>query len=89
LPFSESDAHLRDILESILHIERFVEGMDPEAYGHDEKTKSAVERKIQILTEAVIRLEAEGPERFPDIDWKDTPDWATFCAIPITGSAMK
>ncbi len=32
--------------------------------------KSAVERKIQILTEAVIRLERAGPERFPEIDWK-------------------
>lgn len=70
MPFSESDTHLRDILESIRHIERFVEGMDLDAYSQDEKTKSAVERKIQILTEAVIRLESEGPERFPDIDWK-------------------
>jgi uncharacterized protein with HEPN domain len=25
---------------------------------------------MQILTEAVIRLEMEGPEAYPEIDWK-------------------
>jgi uncharacterized protein with HEPN domain len=44
--------------------------MDFSSYQRDEKTKAAVERKIQILTEAVIRLEMEGPGAFPEIDWK-------------------
>jgi uncharacterized protein with HEPN domain len=44
--------------------------MEFTGYQRDEKTKAAVERKMQILTEAVIRLEAEGPEVYPDIDWK-------------------
>ena len=39
-------------------------------YPRDEKTKAAVERKMQILTEAVIRLEMEGSEAYPEIDWK-------------------
>jgi len=40
------------------------------AYQHDEKTKAAVERKIQIVTEAVTRLEMEAAEAYPEIDWK-------------------
>lgn len=51
-------------------MEEFVQGIDFEGYRDSEITKSAVERKIQILTEAVIRLEGEGPEAFPEIDWK-------------------
>ena len=70
MPFRDSETHLRDIIDSIGHIEQFVVGMDVDAYRRDEKTKSAVERKIQILTEAVIRLEEEGPEAFPEINWK-------------------
>lgn len=71
MPFRNSETHhLRDILESILYIEQFVKGLPFEAYRQDELTKSAVERKIQILTEAVIRLEGEGPEAYPEIDWK-------------------
>jgi uncharacterized protein with HEPN domain len=69
LPFSDPARLLRDILESIDRIGEFVAGMDFEAYAQDEKTKAAVERKIQILTEAVIRLEqAEGREAY-EIDW--------------------
>jgi uncharacterized protein with HEPN domain len=44
--------------------------MDFAEYRQDEKTQAAVERKMQILTEAVIRLEMDDTESFPDIDWK-------------------
>jgi uncharacterized protein with HEPN domain len=39
-------------------------------YERDEKTKAAVERKLQIITEAVIRLEMECADAYPEIDWK-------------------
>jgi len=61
---------LRDILESIDQIDGFIQDMDFDAYQRDEKTRAAVERKMQILTEAVIRLEMECPEAYPEIDWK-------------------
>jgi uncharacterized protein with HEPN domain len=70
LPFRDTERHLRDILESIDRINEFVGEMDLAAYQLDEKTKAAVERKMQILTEAVIRLEMQGPEVYPEIDWK-------------------
>jgi uncharacterized protein with HEPN domain len=57
-------------LESIDLIGEFIRGMDYSSYQRDGKTQAAVERKLQILTEAVIRLEVEGPGAFPEIDWK-------------------
>jgi uncharacterized protein with HEPN domain len=70
LPFRDPERHLRDILESIDQINEFVGEMDFKAYQEDEKTKGAIERKMQILTEAVIRLETKGLESYPEIDWK-------------------
>ena len=70
MPFRDHESHLRDILQSIDQINEFVGNMTFAIYQRDEKTKAAVERKIQILTEAVIRLETEDPEAYPDIDWK-------------------
>jgi uncharacterized protein with HEPN domain len=70
LPFRDHESHLRDILESIDQINEFVGNMTFAAYQQDERTKAAVERKIQILTEAVIKLETEDPDAYPEIDWK-------------------
>jgi uncharacterized protein with HEPN domain len=70
LPFRDHESHLRDILDSIDQINEFVGNMTFAIYQRDEKTKAAVERKIQILTEAVIRLETEDPNAYPEIDWK-------------------
>ena len=70
MPFKDSERHFRDILGSIDQIEKFIGDMNFLAYREDEKTKAAVERKLQILTEAVIRLEMDDAEAFPDIDWK-------------------
>ena len=44
--------------------------MDFEAYKEDRKTKSAVERELQIISEAAIRLGEEGVRRAPGPDWK-------------------
>lgn len=70
MPFRGSERHLRDILESIDQMNGFIGDMNFSTYQQDEKTKAAVERKMQILTEAVIRLEIEAQDSYPEIDWK-------------------
>jgi len=70
MPFSDPQRHLHDVLEAIDRIGEFVGDMDFAAYQADEKTKAAVERKIQILTEAIIRLDDESPGAYPEIDLK-------------------
>jgi len=70
LPFRDSRVHLQDILESIDYIADFVDGMDYEAYRRDRKTRSAVERELQVITEAAIRLGDDAEAVCPGPDWK-------------------
>jgi uncharacterized protein with HEPN domain len=71
LPFKEPNASLRDILESIDKIERFTAGMDLIAFSEDEKTISAVERELQKISEAAIRLGNEAEALCPGLPWRD------------------
>lgn len=89
MPFKDTARHLRDILECIDLINEFVRDMDLAAYQRDEKTRSAVERKLQVLTEAVIRLETDDPEAFPEIDWKAYRGMGNFLRHSLTGYRTK
>lgn len=75
MPFRDSYTHLRDILEGLDHIESFLGNMDLEAYKADIRTKSAVERQMQIITEAAKRLGDEAEALCPG------PDWPGFCRM--------
>lgn len=55
---------LLDIIENIDRINQHVTGFDIEAFLSDEKTIDAVERCLQRITEAVIKI---GPERMASI----------------------
>lgn len=70
MPFRDVKRHFEDVLAAIDKISEFLSGMDFDAYCSDDRTKSAVERKLQIITEAVIRLEDDGQGAFPEIDHK-------------------
>ncbi len=70
MPFRDNQTHLRDILGGIERIEAFVAGMDLDAYRIDELRKSAVERQLQIITEAAKRLGEDAYALCPDEDWK-------------------
>jgi len=70
LPFRDNSTHLREILEAIEYVESFLSGMDFDAYKADPKTKSAVERQMQIITEAAVRLGEEAETLVPGPDWK-------------------
>ncbi len=73
MPFRDDQTHLQDIVESIALIGEFLGDMDFEVYQKDLKTKSAVERQIQILTEAAKRLGEESGTRYLG------PDWRSYC----------
>jgi uncharacterized protein with HEPN domain len=71
LPFRDTDRSLRDIADAIGMIEQFTAGMDFEGLHQDPKTIAAVERKLQIISEAAIRLGTEAERRCPGIAWSD------------------
>lgn len=70
MPFRDPRRHLEDVLDAINKIDEFIGAIDLNAYRADDKTKAAVERKIQVLTEAIIRLDDESPGAYPEIDQK-------------------
>jgi uncharacterized protein with HEPN domain len=71
MPFEDARSHFEDILENIQHIERFVTGMDINAYRLDDKTQAAVERKMLNLSEAAIRLKGDAEALCPGVPWRD------------------
>ncbi|MGD0887780.1 MAG: HepT-like ribonuclease domain-containing protein [Acidobacteriaceae bacterium] len=78
MPFRDTQSHLRDIDESIDLIDTFLLGMDFEAYRMDLKSQSAVERQLQIITEAAIRLGEEAETLCPGPDWKGIRGMGNF-----------
>jgi uncharacterized protein with HEPN domain len=65
-------------VESIDNIASFVMDMDLEAYRNDLKTKSAVERQLQIIAEAAIRLGEEAETICPGPDWRGVRGMGNF-----------
>lgn len=70
MPFRDATLHLSDVLAAIELIDLFVGEMSFEDYALDLKTKSAVERQLQIITEAAYRLGEDGDRACPGPDWK-------------------
>ncbi len=70
MPFRDAQMHLGDILRSIDHIDTFLGEIVVEDYLQDLKTRSAVERQLQIITEAAIPLGDEAEVLFPGLDWR-------------------
>jgi uncharacterized protein with HEPN domain len=64
LPFSDPNRSLRDIVDATGMIEQFTADIDFEAFREDPKTVAAVERKLQITSEAATRLGKEAEKRF-------------------------
>ena len=75
MPFKDDERHLRDIIESVDLIDNFLGEINFAAYQNDPKTKSAVERQIQILTEAAKRLGEDSGPRYLG------PDWRSYCNL--------
>ena len=63
--------YLKDIMTVIESIEAFIAGMDFEAFRADDKTASAVVRKLEILGEAAKRVPEEVRRKYPQVPWKE------------------
>jgi len=68
-----------DIWEAVEKIERYVSGMDHDAFVGDEKTIDSVVRKLEIIGEARKPLAARFPETVPrdqvaSNHWSQTSD---------------
>lgn len=71
MPEREFVDYLKDLLDSMVKIERFIEGMDYQAFSEDEKTLFAVIRALEIVGEAVKHIPDEIRTGSPEIPWKE------------------
>lgn len=63
--------YLQDILDAMLAIEQFVEGISFDEFKTDDKTSSAVIRKFEIIGEAAKHIPEEIRNKYPLIPWKE------------------
>ncbi len=61
---------IKDIIEAVESIEKFVSGMSFEGFVEDDKTLSAVIRKFEIIGEATRNIPDWIKEKYPRIPWK-------------------
>jgi len=66
----EYSLYLKDILEAMAAIEKFVAGMEFEDFKNDDRTSSAVIRKFEIIGEAIKHIPDEIRNKYPQIKWK-------------------
>ena len=62
--------YLGDILDAIELIAQFTSGLDFESFRENPMAIAAVERKLQIISEAAIRLGERAERLCPDQPWR-------------------
>jgi uncharacterized protein with HEPN domain len=62
---------IKDILDCIEKIDEFVGDMDYEEFVEDDKTSSAVVRKLEIMGEAAKSIPHELKQNYKEIPWSD------------------
>ena len=67
----DSTLYLKDILAAIESIEGFIVGMDVDTFQTDDKTTSAVMRKLEIIGEAVKQIPDELRQKHSQVPWKE------------------
>jgi len=76
-------AHLHDVVQAGKAVKRFVEGRSFEDYKSDEQLRSAIERKFEIMGEALNRIRRDEPAVLEHI--RDHRDIISFRNILIHG----
>jgi len=70
VPSKKPERRLLDIVENAKAIAGYVEGFDAKAFGGDAKTRDAVERCLQRISEAAVKLGDEAERLIPSQPWK-------------------
>ncbi len=66
----EYEPYLRDVLDRIAKIRRYIEGYDYESFCDDEKTSDAVIRNIEVIGEAIRHVPDDLRQKYPKIPWR-------------------
>lgn len=65
---------LDEIAENIANVREFIGAIDYDAFRADKKTRYAVVRALEVISEAARRLSPELKGRHPSIPWRQVED---------------
>lgn len=71
MPSNKLARRLSDIVENADLVASYIAGFQEKAFLADRKTRDAVERCLQRITEAAIKLGSEAERLVPGYPWKD------------------
>ena len=71
MTFRDCSNYIQDMVKAMDDIQRFVLDMNFEQFMQDDKTSSAVIRKLEIIGEAAKQVSANIREGNPAIPWKE------------------
>ena len=80
MPSSRPETRFLDILDNIRLIQSYVEGMDRVAFNADSRTRDAIERCLERVSEAAIKLGPQADELAPGMPW---------LAVRVFGNALR
>jgi len=62
--------YLNDIVESLELIEKYIMGVSEEKYCQDQQLQDSVNRRLEIIGEAVKQVDANFRSRYPAVPWQ-------------------
>lgn len=62
--------YVRDILDSMILIERYIKGKNFKDFEQDIEHQDAVMRRFEIIGEVATRLTEEYKKNYPNVPWK-------------------
>jgi len=68
---TDKSAFLNHILDAIKKIEKYIQGVDEEAFKKNDLVQDGVIRQIEIIGEAVKRLSDDITSQSPQVPWQD------------------
>lgn len=71
MPSSRPLLRLQDVADNCGRILDYTAGMSLDGYRRDQRTRDAVERCLQRISEAAYKLGPSLDDRYPDVPWKD------------------
>jgi len=74
MPSRDWKLRLEDILEAIARIDRYVAGMDYEAFRADDKTTDAVVRNLEIIGETARHVPEQMQRQHSELPWDKMRD---------------
>ncbi len=68
---TDQSAFLNHILDAIKKIEKYIQGIDEEAFKKNDLVQDGVIRQIEIIGEAVKRISDDLTSQSPHVPWQD------------------